>query len=157
MFYKFLAVVILVTSVFTATAAPFVVNGSEVTDSATGLIWRRCPEGMAVSSGTCTGIAGTFTHEAALSQAAIQASSTGTAWRLPSVKELSSIADKSRSNPAIDSVVFPNTPASYFWTSSPYVNGSEVVWGVNFISGHVSYGGFRYATPNYVRLVRTGQ
>ena len=34
-------------------------DGSEVTDSKTGLVWRRCAEGMSWSSGACTGTAAT--------------------------------------------------------------------------------------------------
>ena len=137
-----------------ASAQPFVIStdGSEVTDQKTGLIWRRCAEGMQVSGGTCTGTAQTYTHEAALQRAAAVASP----WRLPNIKELSSIVDKSRSNPAIDATAFPATPASFFWSSSPYVGGPAVAWGVGFVNGYVgnSYG---RNGSFYVRLVRAGQ
>ena len=121
-----------------ANAAPFTVSadGQEVTDTKTGLVWRRCAEGMTASSGTCTGTASAFTHESALTRASTQATATGVAWRLPNVKELSSIADKSRINPAIDTVAFPATPASWFWSSSPYVGYADVAWVVYF-----GYGG----------------
>jgi Protein of unknown function (DUF1566) len=140
-----------------ALSAPFTVSadGQEVTDTKTGLIWRRCAEGMIASAGTCTGTASTFTHEAALTRASTQATATGVAWRLPNVKELSSIADKSRSNPAIDTTAFPATPASYFWSSSPYVGDAGYAWGVGFGSGYV-YGNGRNSS-GYVRLVRAGQ
>ncbi len=140
-------------------AAPFTVSadGQEVTDTKTGLVWRRCAEGMTTSGGTCTGTASTFTHDAALTRASTQATATatGVAWRLPNVKELSSIADKSRSNPAIDTAAFPATPASWFWSSSPYVGFAGSAWYVNFNDGYVG-GSYRdYAF--YVRLVRAGQ
>lgn len=139
-----------------ASAQPYVISpdGLEVTDQKTGLIWRRCAEGMQVIDGTCTGTALTFTHDAALQRAADQVSPTAI-WRLPNIKELTSIADKSLSNPAIDATAFPATPASYFWSSSPYafdVFGETYVWGVYFLIGYV------YHVPrtgtNYVRLVR---
>jgi hypothetical protein len=140
-----------------ATAQPFVVSadGQEVTDSATGLIWRRCAEGMAFSLGACTGTASTFTHELALTRARTEAIATGVAWRLPNVKELSSIADISLSFPAIDATAFPATPADYFWSSSPYVGSRASSWYVNFNDGYV-YVNSR-ASPFYVRLVRAGQ
>jgi Protein of unknown function (DUF1566) len=140
-----------------AFAAPFTVSadGQEVTDTKTGLIWRRCAEGMTASGGTCTGTASTFTHEAALTRASAQATATGVAWRLPNVKELSSIADKSRINPAIDTVAFPATPADWFWSSSPYVGDAYGAWVVGFNYGYVGYG-YR-GNPYYVRLVRAGQ
>jgi hypothetical protein len=140
-----------------AFAAPFTVSadGQEVTDTKTGLIWRRCAEGMTASGGTCTGTASAFTHEAALTRASTQATSTGVAWRLPNVKELSSIADKSRSNPAIDTVAFPATPANWFWSSSPYVGYADYAWVVYFSVGYV--GDYGRSDTYYVRLVRAGQ
>ncbi len=140
-----------------ASAQPYVISadGSEVTDQKTGLIWRRCAEGMVFSGGTCTGTASLFTHEAALQLAATQASNTGIAWRLPNIKELSSIADKNLSNPAIDSAAFPATPAFWFWSASPYVGSSDYAWYVNFSGGVVS-GNLRVSS-DYVRLVRAGQ
>jgi hypothetical protein len=71
------------------------------------------------------------------------------------VKELSSIADKSRSNPAIDTLAFPATPANWFWSSSPCVGDANYAWNVNFYNGNVN-GNLRYYA-GYVRLVRAGQ
>ena len=138
-------------------AQPYVIStdGTEVTDQKTGLIWQRCPEGMVFGGGTCTGTTAlTYTHEAALQRAAAVTSLTA-AWRLPSVKELSSIADKTLSNPAIDPAAFPATPASFFWSSSPYVGLPAYAWGVYFYYGHVS--GYVRSSTYYVRLVRAGQ
>ena len=138
-----------------AYAQPYTIStdGSEVTDQATGLIWRRCAEGLVGS--TCTGTALTFTHEAALQRAVTVSSLTATAWRLPNVKELASIADKSLSSPAIDAAAFPATPANYFWSSSPYVGNATVAWVVYFSNGVVD-SNFR-SVSYYVRLVRAGQ
>ena len=139
-----------------ANAAPFTVSadGQELADDKTGLIWRRCAEGMTAIGGTCTGVASTFTHEAAFTRANTEVSSAGVAWRLPNVKELSSIADKSRINPAIDAVSFPAT-AGPFWSSSPDIGDTSQAWVVNFGAGTV----YRYNRIgiNYVRLVRAGQ
>lgn len=138
-----------------ASAQPYVIStdGSEVTDQKTGLIWRRCAEGMVFSGGTCTGSASVFTHPAALQHAVAQAGNTGIAWRLPNIKELSSIADKSLFNPSIDPAAFPGTPASRFWSASPYVGLSSDAWVVFFYNGVVGIGGLRYDS-SYVRLVR---
>jgi hypothetical protein len=140
-----------------ASAQPYTIStdGSEVTDQKTGLIWRRCSEGMSWNGTTCAGTASTYTHEAALQRAAAQASSTGVAWRLPNIKELTSIADKSRSNPAIDTTAFPATPANWFWSASPYVGYSNYAWFVDFDSGYVYYDDRNFSY--YVRLVRAGQ
>jgi hypothetical protein len=140
-----------------ATAQPYVISadGSEVTDLHTGLIWRRCSEGMSWSGTTCTGIATVFTHEAALQQAASQTSISGIAWRLPNVKELNSIADKTLINPAINPSAFPATPIANFWSSSPNVvnNGlAQVIY-----SGNGTVGTNTRSANGDVRLVRTGQ
>ncbi|MDD5030949.1 MAG: DUF1566 domain-containing protein [Rhodoferax sp.] len=135
-------------------------NGAEVTDSKTGLIWQRCSAEQSWSGSTCTGTPASYTHEAALSYAQTQ-----TGWRLPNVKELSSITDKTRSNPAIDGTAFPNTQLDWFWSSTPYAgdvslpwvvypNAGDVsfAWGVYFRDGHVDRYNRYYAIQ--VRLVR---
>ena len=136
-----------------ATSAPYTSNGAEVTDTNTGLIWRRCAEGMTWDgvTTTCTGTPSVFTHEAALQRAMAQANSSGVSWRLPNVKELASIADKSLSNPAINSTAFPGTPTGIFWSSSPFVSiiGSAAV--VDFNTGGV--GGTPRNSYYLVRLV----
>ena len=137
--------------------APFTVSadGTEVTDGRTGLVWRRCAEGMAATGGTCTGTASAFSHELALARARDQATSTGVAWRLPNVKELASIADRSKSNPAIDTVAFPATRGNAFWSSSPYVGDAYLAWVVGFSVGYVN--SYDRGNSYYVRLVRAGQ
>lgn len=108
-------------------------DASEVTDSQTGLVWRRCAEGMTWNGGTCTGTASAYTHEAALVRAKSQ-----TGWRLPNVRELASIVDRSRMNPAIDLVAFPATSSGWYWTSSPYAGDSVYAWAVGFDYGVVT-------------------
>ena len=137
--------------------APFTVSadGTQVTDGRTGLVWRRCAEGMAAAGGTCTGTASTFTHEQSLTRARDQAASTSVAWRLPNVKELASIADRSKINPAIDTAAFPATPVNAFWSSSPYVGDAGLAWNVIFDNGYV--GNYYRYSAGYVRLVRAAQ
>jgi hypothetical protein len=127
----------------------------EVTDTKTGLVWRRCVEGMRASGGTCIGTASTFKHHAALEHANTQGAVTGIPWRLPNVKELASIVDKSQINPAIDTLAFPATPASWVWSSSPYVGSAGSAWYGNFVDGRVN-STFRGSTFLQVRLVRAG-
>lgn len=78
-----------------------------------------------------------------------------TGWRLPTRKELCSIVDSSRYNPAIDTTYFPNTPSSVFWSSSPYANYSNFAWGFFFYHGYAYYGSKN--SSNAFRLVRGGQ
>lgn len=98
--------------------------GDEVTDTKTGLTWRRCSEGQAWSGGTCTGTAASYTHERALARATAQAGTAG--WRLPSVEELSSIAT------SIDTTAFPATPSNWYWSATPNADYHYSAWIVLF-------------------------
>lgn len=142
-----------------AIAQPYVIStdGTEVTDQKTGLIWRRCSEGMLwdIATSNCIGTAITFTHEAALMRARDQAN-TGLAWRLPSIKELASIVDRNFRIPAIDSIAFPALAMEWFWSASPVAGELTPTraWLVTFRSGIVMT---EYRSVNYyVRLVRAG-
>ena len=157
---KYLLTTILLPVSLWTNAAPFTVSadGHEVTDIKTGLIWRRCAEGMTAGGGSCAGTPSAFTHEAALTRASTQATTAGVAWRLPNVKELSSIADRSREVPAIDVAAFPDTPATIFWSSSPYVGNAYFVWSVDFRTGNGDHGaGHSNGFEGHVRLVRVSQ
>ena len=74
-----------------------------------------------------------------------------TDWRMPTKEELQGILASSGS-PRIDTTWFPNTQASLYWSSSPYVGDSSYAWRVNFSSGSVYYN-YRYGSL-HVRLVR---
>lgn len=129
-----------------------VAGGAEIRDTKTGLIWRRCAEGMRWDGNTCAGKHDGYTFERAQQHAASEARSTGKPWLVPSKDELEGIVDKSQ-NPFIDPVAFPATPGDAFWSSSPYPGDAGLTWGVSF--GNAYYGG-RYDVLA-VRLVRSGQ
>jgi hypothetical protein len=59
----------------------------------------------------------------------------GSGWRLPTLNELLTIVDFSRSNPSIDPSVFPATPADVFSSATPDASSSEAMWTVNFLYG----------------------
>ncbi len=78
----------------------------------------------------------------------------GATWRLPTMKELLTIADLSVAppGPTIDSTAFPNTPAAYFWSSTLYNGTPGEAWSVLFIYGF-SYGN-TMTDMSYARCVR---
>ena len=120
-----------------------------VNDAWTGLQWRRCQEGKTWNGAACVGTASILSHEQAMVHARGQ-----TGWRLPNIRELSSLLDlRVASGASIDATAFPATSASMQWTSSPFVSTPNNVWLVNFANGEVSYG-YRYPTYPF-RLVRT--
>lgn len=118
-----------------------------VTDSRTGLTWQRCSAGQSFAAGTCSGTANSYTHEEALAYAKTQ-----TGWRLPNVKELSSLVDTGYIGPAIHSTAFPATPSFYAWASSPYASDPTNAWAVLFAEGSVS--AISRVNTAHVRLVR---
>lgn len=134
-----------------------------VTDKQTGLMWKQCSEGLATTSTPCdTGSAATYSWQGALTQAQT-VNSAGFAgyndWRLPNIKELSSLVEEACYSPAINSVRFPETMfVDYFgyWSSSPYVGSrGNGTWLYNF-NGGSAYFVIRTAS-HYTRLVRGGQ
>jgi Protein of unknown function (DUF1566) len=113
-----------------------VLSGGLVSDNLTNLVWQQ------------------------------QASPTTMTWaaaqtycpsgsRLPTVKELLSIVDLTVAypGPTIDQTAFPSTPASGFWTSSPYAwSPPQYAWLVAFKDGSMNITGAW--PPYYVRCVR---
>ena len=142
--------------------AQFIDHGNgTVTDTKTGLMWKQCSEG---SRGTAcaTGAAATYTWQGAL-LAAKALNTTGggfagfTDWRVPNIKELSSIVEAQCTFPQINSKLFPATSTvGGYWSSTPYAGfrGSEV-WYIGFHNGAVVR--TIKTSSIYVRLVRGGQ
>ncbi len=116
-------------------------NQPVVTDNVTTLVWQGCAAGL--QGNDCTeddpAVTGTGEAEFAWADTLVYCENLtwgGTSdWRLPSVKELMSIVDHSRFNPAIDITAFPATPSSTFWTSSSRANYTTDAWLVYFSYG----------------------
>jgi len=143
-------------------------NGT-VTDLRTGLTWQRCPVGFAFDDNGTPALnlddqcipsgPSTFTWQQALQSAAALNQGGGYAgssdWRLPNVKELTSIVETRCAAPSINLTVFPGTPAlSSFWSSSYHVGPPTFTSAraVDFSTGQDGQLG-RTAVA-YVRLVR---
>lgn len=133
-----------------------------VTDSATGLMWDKCPWGQAWSSNTCADMNTATLHNwSAALGVAITANNQShrgySDWRLPNKNELESLVERSAYNPAVNTDKFPNTPSGYysdFWSSTA-VPSTDNAWGVYFYDGYVY--NYSKTTNSYVRLVRGGQ
>jgi len=55
-------------------------------------------------------------------------------WRLPTTKELISIIDYEKGNPATD---LPGMRWSSYWSSTTYANNTDYAWQVDFYNGYV--------------------
>lgn len=129
-----------------------IINGGDtdpqndaVRDTKTNLVWQRA---LAGSTGTW-------------SAANDYCATLGTVpnypppWRLPTIKELRSLVDVRRSDPAFDSVAFPFAPGGGLWSSTPYVADSPVKrWKVDIASGHSSQADPANTTDARARCVR---
>lgn len=110
----------------------FVDNGDgTVSDDADGLIWQRDAATQASSwesaLNCCEGLVlGGFDD-----------------WRLPDIKELETVAELSRMNPAVDTAVFPDAGGLTYWSStttySP-ASAASTAAAVNLASGEVLAG-----------------
>jgi len=79
----------------------------------------------------------------------------GDGWRLPTVTELQSLVDRSRSDPAIDTAKFPDTKSDWYWTSTPCAWNKNARWVVDFSYGVVS--DFNVSYTACVRACRASQ
>jgi hypothetical protein len=81
-------------------------------------------------------------------------------WRLPSVKELSTLLNSASYGyvygPAINSAFFPNTMNSLYWSVTTYAKSVDHSWWVDFSNGHVVRD-YSKSYNTYVRAVRGGQ
>ena len=75
-------------------------------------------------------------------------------WRLPNIKELSSLVDFEKVNPAIDTDAFPNTQSDGYWSSTSFQNDGKHsnAWSVDFFDGNMN--SLDKTGTYYVRCVR---
>jgi hypothetical protein len=128
-----------------------------VTHVSTGLMWKRCAEGL--SGDTCaTGTARSLTWSNAVAAAEDSTYGGFTDWRLPNVKELHSIVETCGYDLAINQSIFPGTPSvaggPVFWSASTSVATPTDAWLLVFGRG----GALPTSKTSqlYVRLVRAG-
>ncbi|HNT28202.1 MAG TPA: DUF1566 domain-containing protein, partial [bacterium] len=118
-----------------------------VIDNNTGLEWQRT---LPATYDGCTG--GTCKWQEAIDYCSNLTYGGETDWRLPTRKELATLPDYGRENPAIDTAIFPDTQPGGYWSSSSNVNGTTDAWLVDFNVGSVSHSG--KTNDNYARCVR---
>ena len=144
-----------------------------ITDTTTGLMWKQCVEGL--TGEQCEhGEPDGYRLKTAQQHVKTVHFADYSDWRVPDKNELKTLVycsngtktplpdyencgdNGSYKKPTIRTDVFPNTPASYVWSSSPgtYPFNGAGGWVVNVNNGQASYGsGLR----RQVRLVRGKQ
>lgn len=144
----------------TTPVSRFVVHGDgTVMDTRTQLMWKQCAEGQSGADCGNGSVLG-YTWQDALEQAQTVNQEGGfaghTDWRVPNIKEMTSIVERQCYDPAVNLAVFPNALSNRYWSSSPVVGNPGYAWFVDFNLGYSTY--YYYSDGDYaVRLVRGGQ
>ncbi|AXE33162.1 hypothetical protein DK843_01825 [Chromobacterium phragmitis] len=87
----------------------FAVDGEEVRDKRTGLVWLRCSVGQRWDGKRCFGEIRLLRHQEARRHAA----ALGHGWRVPAIEELAGIVERRCQNPAINRNIFPDVAELY--------------------------------------------
>jgi hypothetical protein len=138
-----------------------------ITDTKTGLMWKRCSEGL--SGVNCEeGKVKKYTWTDAVKRFKDVEYAGYADWRLPTIDELKTLVYCSTGKdeegdckdgsekPTINRQAFPNTEQWAYWSGSPDAGASDGAWYVFFNYGG-SGAGNRYSGYSAVRLVRGGQ
>lgn len=117
-----------------------------ILDVETMLRWNYCSLGQEYANGNCVGTPSQFEtfHDALNAVASIEG------HRIPNIKELATLVERSCVEPAIDQEVFPDTPLYVYWTSTPKASGSAMI--IDFTDGSEIIRDIN--RPKVIRLVK---
>jgi hypothetical protein len=107
-----------------ASSGRFRPDGTVVYDANTGLSWEQYPQTTATT----------------LSAANAYCVALGASFRLPTMKELQTVVDRSRYTPAVDTSVFETVQPTTYWTSTPLADDGTTQWLVEFGAGVSTFG-----------------
>ncbi len=118
-------------------------NDGTVTDLSTGLVWQQTetrPMTWQQALAYCEGLELAGQRD----------------WRLPSIRELQTLIDPRRQEPALDTRLFPGCRPEPYWSSTTRSDRPAFAWTMDFATGREYDGG--YKLRHYpVRAVRGGQ
>ena len=104
-------------------------GGGVIKDNATGLVWQQDTA------------PGTYTWQQAIEYCENLILGGYDDWRLPTIKELSTLVDSGVSlssqnyNPTIDATFFPDTRPDFYWSLTAFAGNLVKAWTVDFFSG----------------------
>lgn len=124
------------------TQHPTYTSDYTTTDNATGLVWKSCSEGK--TGATCVSgsilaagiVPGTNACNALNSANSGNGFAGRTNWRLPTMKELNTLTDFSKTSLTFDTVAFPGSANFAYWSSTPYPPSGLNAWYVDYSSAN---------------------
>lgn len=130
-------------------------NDGTVLDKRTGLVWKRCLEGLSGEQCT-TGTATNLMWSAALNYVQTHSFAGKSDWRMPNIRELTTLSELCRTYPAINTEVFPNTPTDgNMLSSTSAAHNTFLTWMTTLAWGNPKYESLDIY-GGYLRLVRAG-
>ncbi len=123
----------------------YTIATGEVTDNYTGLIWQQVYSAAvmpwASAAGYCSGLG-----------------LNGHTWRMPSLKEMSTLVNEATVGPAVNGTAFPKTVfcgnTTWYWGAEQAVTLPGTAWAINFCDGYTSLSTSTTFTTAFVRCVR---
>ena len=120
-------------------------NDGTVADNLTGLVWLKNPSAFTVTTWSKALVA---CNKLSNGEAGLRDNSKPGDWRMPNVRELESLIDYSKQNPALPSgQPFQNVATGIYWTSTTVLDTPKTIyrgaivnaaWVVDFSDGRVS-------------------
>ncbi len=124
-------------------------------DTQAGLMWMRCPYGMAWDVSQCEGDIERISWADSLSTADQLEFAGYSDWRIPNINELQSLVDWHCYSPAINGTTFPDAVNAAYWSSTMRDSGDVIApLAVDFYNGRVMT---PVVTVGFVMFVRDTQ
>lgn len=132
----------------------FIINGDgTLLHKKTGLMWLRCPIGQKDENNLCVGALSQFEWIEAVNLSKNEYLGYMD-WRLPNLKELSSIIEAQCIYPSLNFLAFPTDKHWNYWSSTPSKRDNEKVMVISMQGGAIYESTRFFHQTNAVILVR---
>lgn len=131
-------------------------NGT-IRDKMTGLMWKKCVQGMDFDTDCTTGTLVEIKWQEALQDAESENFAGKTDWRLPNKNELFSIVENRCAEPSINWNIFPNADDSKQWTSTQWYGHDSSLQAIVVFFRNGTTEKTNAGNPHAFRLVRDGR
>ena len=128
-----------------------------IRDKITGLMWKKCVQGMDFNTDCATGTLVVKTWQEALQNADNESFSGVSDWRLPNKNELFSIVESRCAEPSINWTIFPNADGSKQWTSTHWYGHDTALQAIVVFFRNGTIENTNAGNVHAFRLVRGGR